>query len=86
MRSGGKEKIHNKVLFLLKVLKLVNSCYFPLFIKSHLTNWHGEKSEIITSPPCIRKLQQDQEKIKKTNTNQIKLKQTKKNMEAKTTS
>ena len=34
-------------------------------------NRHGEKSEIINSSPCKRKLQLDQEKISKTNKNQI---------------
>ena len=42
--------MHRKVanLHLLLVLKLVN-----------LTIRRGEKSEIITSPPCKKKLQQD---------------------------
>ena len=38
-------------------------------------NRRGEKSEIVNSSPCKRKLQLDQEKISKTNKNQITSKQ-----------
>ena len=68
MRSGGKEKIHSKILFSLKIIKLVNSSQLHIF--SYRSKW--EKSEIFASSSYIRKLQQDQEKITKTNKNQIK--------------
>ena len=45
-----------KYLLLFKVPKLDN-----------LTSRRGEKSEIISSSPCKRKLRQDQDKITKTN-------------------
>ena len=66
MRTREEEKIYSKVAncFYLKVLKLVN-----------LTNRCREKSDIIISSPCKRKLQQDQGKITKTNKSQIKTKQ-----------
>ena len=52
-------------------LDTFNSSYFPLFIKKPYTNLRGEVSEIITSLNYIRNLQQDQEKITKTNKNPI---------------
>ena len=52
-------------------LDTFNSFYFPLFIKKPYTNRRGEVSEIITSLHYIRNLQQDQEKITKTNKNPI---------------
>ena len=55
-------------MFYLKVLKLVN-----------LTNRRGGKLEIIINSSCKRNLQQDQNKITKTNKNQIKPKQKKQN-------
>ena len=69
MRTGGQEKIYSKVakFFYLKVPKLVN-----------LLNRRGEKFEVIISSSSKSKLQQDQEKMNRTNKNQIKLKQTKK--------
>ena len=53
------------------MFKLVNSSYFPVFIEKPLTNRRGKVSEIITSLNYIRNLQQDQEKTRKTNRNQI---------------
>lgn len=48
MSSGGEKKIHSKVAkCFLKVPKLIN-----------LMNRRGEKSEIIISSHCKRKLQQ----------------------------
>ena len=47
----------------------------------NLTNWRGENREIIFRSACKRKLKQDQEKIGKTNKDQIKSKQ-KKNKQA----
>ena len=52
-------------------LDTFNSTYFLLFIKKPYTNRRGEVSEIITSLNYTRNLQQDQEKIPKTNKNQI---------------
>ena len=45
----------------------------------NLTNWRDEKREIFFRSACKRKLKQDQEKIGKTNKDQIKPKQKKKN-------
>ena len=65
-RTGKEMTIQSKVdnCFHSKIPRLVN-----------LTNQCGEKFEIITSSPCKRKLQQDQEKITETNKTQIKPKQ-----------
>ena len=46
-------------------------------------NRRGKKTEIITNSLCKTKLQQDQEKITKTNKNQFKLKQNKPKLTAK---
>ena len=62
VRTCGEESS----CFLLKVSKLVN-----------LSNRSGGESEKITISPFKRKSQQDQEKITKTNNNQIKPKQKK---------
>ena len=70
MRTCGEEKVHSKV-----AVFLVN-----------LSNRNGGKSETITISPFKRKSQQDQEKITKTNNNQIKPKQKKNKIETKITS
>ena len=70
MRTSREVKIHGKVFnrFYLKIIKLITK---------YLSNRCGEKFEIVTSSPCIRKLQQDKENITETNKTQIKPKQKK---------
>ena len=77
MRTGREEKINNKVAhcFYSKVLELVN-----------LTTRCGEEFTIITSSLSKKKLQQDQEKITKTNKNQFESKKRQTKIGSRTTS
>ena len=75
MKTGGEMKIHSKV---------PNCSYFKAPELVNLTSPRGEKSEIITRLLFKRKLQQYQEEITKTNSNQIKPNKLSKNKETHT--
>ena len=57
---------------------VVSNWFYINVPELNLTNWRGEKREIMFRSACKRKLKQDQEKIDKTNKDQIKPKQKKK--------